>query len=61
MSRLKVTLVRSPIGRPENQRKNLIGLGLTKLHRSVVRENIPAIRGMVKKVLHLVQVEEIAD
>ena len=61
MSRLKVTLVRSGIGRPEAQKITLRGLGLTKLHRTVVRENSPAIRGMVKKVIHLVQVEEVED
>jgi len=60
MSSLKVTLVRSGIGRPETQKVILRGLGLTKMHRTVVRENTPAIRGMIKKVLHLVKVEELA-
>ena len=57
-SHLKVTLVRSPIGTPETQRLTLVGLGLRRLGRSVVRTNTPEFRGMVKKVLHLVAVEE---
>jgi len=57
-SHLKVTLVRSPIGTPDTQRRTLIGLGLRRLGRAVVRPNTPAFRGMVKKVLHLVAVEE---
>jgi len=59
MSRLKVTQVRSGIGRPSPQKKTLVGLGLRRLNDTVVRENTPAIRGMVKKVIHLVRVEEI--
>ena len=48
------------IGRQEKQHKVLRGLGLRKLGRSVVREDTPAIRGMVAKVNHLVKVEEAA-
>jgi len=59
MSKLKITQVRSVIGRPEKQRKILAGLGLSGLHRSVAVENTPAFRGMIKKVIHLVTVEEI--
>lgn len=58
MKKLKVTQVRSTAGRPETQRLVLKGLGLRGIHKSVVVENTPAFRGMVKKVLHLVQVEE---
>ena len=58
--KIKITLTRSPIGRPEKQHKVLRGLGLRKLGRSVVREDTPAIRGMVAKVNHLVKVEEAA-
>lgn len=61
MSRLKVTLKKSPIGCSENQRLNVRGLGLRKLGGSRVLENTPAVRGMVKKVLHLVTVEEVQD
>ncbi|MBO6936559.1 MAG: 50S ribosomal protein L30 [Deltaproteobacteria bacterium] len=56
---LKVTQLRSQIGRPEKQRKILEGLGLRGPHRSVVVDNTPSFRGMIKKVIHLVQVEEI--
>ena len=58
---LKVTLVRSVIGRPEKHRKVVKGLGLRKLNRSVVLEDTPAIRGMVNVVSHLVKAEEIKD
>ncbi|MCA9529867.1 MAG: 50S ribosomal protein L30 [Myxococcales bacterium] len=58
-SKLKVTQVRSQIGRPEPQRRVLRGLGLRGPHRTVVVDNTPAFRGMVKKVLHLVHVEEV--
>lgn len=59
MSKLKVTQKRSEISRPEQQRLILSGLGLRGVHTSVVVENTPAFRGMVKKVLHLVKVEEV--
>lgn len=59
MSQLKVTLVRSGIGCTEIQRRTLAGLGLRRLHHSVVQANNPCIRGMVKKVIHLVKVEEV--
>jgi large subunit ribosomal protein L30 len=57
---LQVTLKRSGIGRPEHQRKTLKGLGLTKLQKTVILKDTPAIRGMIKKVDHLLEVEEIA-
>ncbi len=55
--KLKVTLVRSGINRPEVQKQTIRGLGLTRLHRSVVLRDTPAIRGMIRKVSHLVKVE----
>lgn len=55
---LKVTLVKSMIGRPEKHRKVLKGMGLTKLNRTVELQDTPAIRGMVHKVSHLVVAEE---
>jgi len=61
MSRLKVTLKNSAIGRPANQRDQLKGLGLRRIGQSRVLENTPSVRGMVKKVLHLVDVEEVSD
>ena len=59
MTRLKVTLKHSAIGRPKIQLEQLKGLGLRRLHDERVLENTPAVRGMVKKVLHLVDVEEV--
>ena len=56
-AQLKVTLIRSGIGRPERQRWTLKGLGLTRMHRTVVLEDTAAIRGMIRKVQHLVRVE----
>jgi large subunit ribosomal protein L30 len=57
--KLKVQQIRSQIGRPEHQRRVLKGLGLRGPHSEVVVDNTPAFRGMVKKVIHLVTVEEI--
>jgi large subunit ribosomal protein L30 len=56
---IKVTQIRSSIGRPEKHRKVLKGLGLRGPHKSVVVDNTPSFRGMIKKVIHLVEVEEI--
>jgi len=55
---LKVTLVKSMIGRPEKHRKVLRGMGLTKLNRTVELQDTPAIRGMINAVSHLVKTEE---
>ncbi len=57
--KLRITLVKSPIGRPEKHRKVLRGMGLTKMNRTVELENTDAIKGMVDKVSHLVSAEEI--
>ncbi len=59
MAKLKITLIRSLIGRPEDQRVTVRTLGLRKLYSSVVQEDTPQIRGMINKVSHLVKVEEI--
>ncbi len=56
---LKVTLVRSVIGRPRKQREVVKGLGLRKIRSSVVRKDCPEIRGMIYKIVHLVKVEAI--
>lgn len=59
MAKLKITLVRSLIGRPEKQRAVVRALGLRKLNSSVVREDTPAVKGMIEKVSHLLKVEEL--
>ena len=60
MKQLKVTLLRSLIGRPQDQRATVKALGLGKLRSSSVKDDTPAIRGMIRKVAHLVAVEEIS-
>ncbi len=54
---VRVTQTGSPIGRPEDQRQTLIGLGLNKLNRTRELEDTPAVRGMINKVAHLVRWE----
>ncbi len=56
--RVRVTQTGSAIGRRRDQRETLIGLGLNKRHRTRELEDTPAVRGMIEKVKHLVQVEE---
>ena len=56
---LRITQVRSYIGRPEKQRKILRGMGLGKMNRTVLLKDTPEIRGMINKVNHLVAVEQI--
>ena len=55
---IKVKLVRSMIGRPAKQRKILRGMGLTRINKTVELKDTPEIRGMIKKVTHLVSTEE---
>lgn len=56
---LQVTLKRSLIGRPETQKVTVQTLGLRKLHQSVIHQDNAAIRGMINKVSHLVEVVEV--
>jgi large subunit ribosomal protein L30 len=58
VQKLEVRQVRSEIGRPHPQRRVLAGLGLRGRGSSVVVDNTPSFRGMIKKVMHLVQVVE---
>ncbi len=55
---IKVTLIKSMIGRPEKHRKVLFGMGLTKLNKTVTLKDTPSARGMANVVSHLVSVEE---
>ena len=52
-----VTQTGSPIGREKSQRETLIGLGLNKMHRTRTLADTPSVRGMIRKVAHLVRVE----
>lgn len=60
-SRLKITLRKGLVGRPEDQRGTVRALGLKRIGHTVVKDDRPEIRGMVFKVKHLVEVEEVAD
>ncbi len=57
---IRITQTGSPIGRQAYQRKTLIGLGLNKLHKTRELEDTPSVRGMIRKVSHLVKIEDAA-
>ena len=57
MAKIKVTQTGSPIRRTKDQRATLVGLGLNKMHRTVELEDTPDVRGMIRKVQHMVKVE----
>jgi large subunit ribosomal protein L30 len=59
MAKVKITLVRSTIKKPKNQKRTVEALGLRKLNHSVEKELNPAIEGMIKTVQHLIKVEKI--
>lgn len=61
MAKLKITLTRSLIGRPETQRRTIQALGLRKLNSTVEHEDTPSIKGMLHKVEHLIKVEQIGE
>lgn len=60
MSKLKITQVKGLVGCNEKQRRIMASLGLRRIHQSVVHQDNAAIRGQVRLVAHLVQVEEVA-
>ena len=55
---LRVTLVRSPIGYTKDQKATVRALGIHRMHQTVEHKDNPAVRGMIQKIIHLVQVEE---
>ncbi len=55
---IRVTLVRSPIGYTKDQRATAQALGLRRLHQTVEHKDTPAVRGMIQKIVHLVQIEK---
>jgi large subunit ribosomal protein L30 len=57
-NKLEITLTRSVIGRPQDQRETVKALGLRKVNQTVEQQDNPAIRGMITKVAHLVSVKE---
>ncbi|ANU07632.1 50S ribosomal protein L30 [Paraurantiacibacter namhicola] len=58
MAKIKIKQIGSPIRRPKDQRKTLIGLGLNKMHKVVELEDTPEVRGAIRKLPHMVQVVE---
>ena len=58
MATIKLTQTGSPIRRTPDQRRTLIGLGLNKMHRTVELTDTPEVRGMIRKVQHMVSVAE---
>jgi large subunit ribosomal protein L30 len=61
VQKLKVTQVRSVVGRPRVQRDTVRALGLKRIRYSVLKEDRPEIRGMLARVAHLVSVEEVSE
>ncbi len=59
--RIRVTLVRSLIGRPQDQETTVRSLGLRRLHQTVEHPDTPTVRGMVNKVRHLVKLEDASE
>jgi large subunit ribosomal protein L30 len=57
MATIKITQTGSPIRRKQDQRATLVGLGLNKMHRTRELEDSPEVRGMIRKVQHMVSVE----
>ena len=58
-ARIRITLIKSPIGYDKRQKGTVRALGLKRLNSTVEHEDVPAIRGMVAKVSHLVEVKEV--
>jgi len=61
MAKLKITQVRSAIDRHFRQKRTVEALGLGKLHRTVIHNDTPQIRGMIQAVRHLVEYEEVEE
>jgi large subunit ribosomal protein L30 len=59
MGKIKVTQVRSAIGRTVRQKRTLEALGIRKMHQTVEHETTPQVMGMVEKVKHLLEVEDV--
>lgn len=59
MKKLKIRQVKSYIGRPEKHRRILRGMGLGKLNKTVVLQDMPEIRGMARRIMHLIAIEEV--
>lgn len=60
-AKLKITLIKSPIKHPQHVKDTILGLGLRRMHQTIIRSDTPEIRGMVKKVIQMLSVEEISE
>ncbi len=60
MPKVRVTQIASVLGRKPGQKETLIGLGLNKIRRTRELEDTPSVRGMIRKVAHLIKVEELS-
>jgi large subunit ribosomal protein L30 len=58
---IRITLVRSPIGYPERQKRTVRTLGLRRMHQTVEQVDSPSLRGMIAKISHLLEVEEVQE
>ena len=58
MVKVKVTQIKSPIGKNITQKKTLIGMGLNKINRTKIYDDSPSMRGMIEKVKHLLKIEQ---
>ena len=54
-----VTLVKSPIGYTKDQKATVLALGLRRMHQTIEHKDTPPLRGMIRKIIHLVQIEEV--
>lgn len=61
VEKVRITLVKSPIGYSKRQRRTVEALGLRRMNQSVERKNTPAVRGMINKIAHLVSVEDVTE
>jgi len=59
VNKLKITQVRSVIRRPENQKRTIVALGIRRMHQTVIHDDTQQMRGMLRKVEHLVEIEEV--
>jgi large subunit ribosomal protein L30 len=61
VAKIRIKWVKSSIGYPQDQKDTIRALGFRKLQHTVEREDVPTIRGMIRKVSHLVKVEEVSE
>ncbi len=59
MDKIRITQVKSIIGRPERQKRTMLALGLKKMNQSVEHVSTPQVLGMIKKIAHLLKIEEV--